>query len=360
MQKIHHTKKSLGQNFLKSEPALRKIIEAGEISPDDIILEIGPGKGVLTKKLLEKSSHVVAVEKDKNLVEFLQEKFSEEIKSKKLILLEEDILNFDVSYVGNTFSQVLGSPRPKSEGLGQTVRKSIPDFASQNVKQNILERTLGRSGDDGQRKFSAENFRGESKNVLRNYKIIANIPYNITGAILKKFLTEKNQPTMMVLMVQNEVAKRILGNRTNPTSQKLRGARESILSISVKAYGTPKMEMKVPARYFSPAPKVDSAIISIKNISRKNFPPLLDKERAGVRFFNPPPPNLPLIKEEGNTFEERFWEIIHAGFAHKRKKLANNLKHYIGSSYVNSLGNYGNMRAEDLTLVDWINIVKML
>ena len=72
----------------------------------------------------------------------------------------------------------------------------------------------------------------------------------------KKFLTEKNQPERMILMVQNEVAKRIVA----------RDGRESILSISIKAYAEPKMVMKVPARYFSPAPKVDSAVISIKNI----------------------------------------------------------------------------------------------
>jgi 16S rRNA (adenine1518-N6/adenine1519-N6)-dimethyltransferase len=259
---IHKAKKSLGQNFLKSEPALKKIIEAGEVSLNDIILEIGPGKGALTKKLLEKAGHVIAIEKDRNLVEFLKEKFEKEIKNKKLILVEDDCL-----------------------------------------------------------KFNPKDYKLETK----NYKLIANIPYNITGAILKKFLTEKNQPTMMVLMVQNEVAKRILA----------RDGKESILSISVKAYGTPKMEMKVPARYFSPAPKVDSAIISIKNISRDFF-----------------------IKNK--IEEDKFWEIIRAGFAHKRKKLSSNLKKskiYIENSHINTLEN---KRAEELLLEDWINLVKAI
>jgi 16S rRNA (adenine1518-N6/adenine1519-N6)-dimethyltransferase len=286
---IHKAKKSLGQNFLKSEAALRKIIEAGEIFSDDIILEIGPGKGVLTKKLLEKSNHIIAVEKDKNLVEFLKEKFSEEIKNRKLILIEGDILEFGTSDKIFSFS-----PR----------KSSAEDFLCPSSP--LLPRVRSRT-------FSPPF----------KYKIIANIPYNITGAILKKFLTEKNQPIMMVLMVQNEVAKRIMA----------RDGKESILSISVKAYGTPKMEMKVPARYFSPAPKVDSAIISIKNISRN--------------FFT-----------ENNVHEEEFWEIIHAGFAHKRKKLSNNLKYPLGkTSWVKE---YGDKRAEDLSLIDWINIAKML
>jgi 16S rRNA (adenine1518-N6/adenine1519-N6)-dimethyltransferase len=159
-----------------------------------------------------------------------------------------------------------------------------------------------------------------------SYKIIANIPYNITGAILKKFLTEKQQPSLMVLMVQNEVAKRIVA----------RDERESILSLSVKVYGKPKIEMKVPARYFSPAPKVDSAIISIKNISRNFF-------------------------IENKIDENKFWELIHAGFAHKRKKLNSNLKSELNfneNTQKNCEKILGNKRAEELTLADWIFLVK--
>jgi 16S rRNA (adenine1518-N6/adenine1519-N6)-dimethyltransferase len=295
---IHKAKKSLGQNFLKSEIALRKIIEAGDIRKDDVILEIGPGKGALTEKLLEQASLVIAVEKDRELFEFLQTKFEKEILSGQLKLISEDILNFNI---GEASSSLRG-------------------------RQSIAERTLGRSDDDGQRKFSAENFRGESGNTLptsRNYKIIANIPYNITGAILKKFLTEKNQPERMVLMVQHEVATRILA----------RDGKESILSVSVKAYGEPKMIAKVDKRYFSPAPKVNSAIISIKNISRKIF-------------------------EENNLDEEKFWEIVKTGFAHKRKKLSGNLKDIISSLNEGFFTNFKDKRAEDLTLKDWISLSK--
>lgn len=267
-------KKSLGQNFLKSEPALRKIIEAGSIKPDDIILEIGPGKGALTKKLLEKARLVIAVEKDRELFEFLKIKFEKAISSGQLILLNDDIMKFDLSY----------------------------------------------------------------KLLATSYKLIANIPYNITGAILKKFLTDESQPKSMVLMVQNEVAKRIVA----------RDSKESVLSISVKAYGEPKMIMKVPARYFSPAPKVDSAIIAIDNISRKLFentkPDLADRQ----------------VNANGGTsriLEEKFWEIVKTGFAHKRKKLAGNLKNLSEAKQGPSLikiSELGNKRAENLTVSDWI------
>ncbi|MGH7249714.1 MAG: 16S rRNA (adenine(1518)-N(6)/adenine(1519)-N(6))-dimethyltransferase RsmA, partial [Minisyncoccia bacterium] len=236
----------------KSETALRKIVGAGEIKISDVILEIGPGKGALTEKLLQSTaSQVVAIEKDRELFEFLKNKFSKEIRSKKLILLNEDILGFNM---------------------------------------------------------------GEEK-----YKITANIPYNITGAILKKFLTAKNQPGLMVLMVQHEVARRIMA-----TDKK-----ESILSISVRAYGEPKLLMKVGARYFSPAPKVDSAILVIKNISRKLF-------------------------KENNVNEAKFWEIVKAGFAHKRKKLSSNLKNLSKKDDFIDLGGLENKRAEDLALSGWI------
>jgi 16S rRNA (adenine1518-N6/adenine1519-N6)-dimethyltransferase len=282
-------KKSLGQNFLKSTLALKKIVQAGEISPEDIILEIGPGKGALTKQLLATSCKLIAVEKDKDLYESLKTKFEKEIKENKLILLNDDILKFSIFDTASNFCS-----GPRFSGA-----LSRPDH-SQKLKPH--------------QKFK--------------YKIIANIPYNITGAILKKFLGDINQPERMILMVQNEVAKRIVA----------RDGKESILSISVKAYGDPKMIMKVPARYFSPAPKVDSAIIAIKNISRKIF-------------------------IENNLDEKSFWEIIHAGFAHKRKKLSSNLKNLLknhnfqGGPLVKALGN---KRAEELSLADWINLVKAI
>ena len=272
-KKPHKAKKSLGQNFLKSILALNKIVEAGEITQNDIILEIGPGKGALTEKLLEKAGKVIAIEKDRDLIQVLQEKFQKEIKNKRFFLIENDILEFN--------------PRD-ALGLG--------------------------------------------------YKIIANIPYNITGAILKKFLTEENQPERMVLMVQNEVAQRIVA----------RDGKESILSVSVKAYGEPKIVMTVAKRYFSPAPKVDSAVILIKNISRKLF-------------------------IENNIDENLFWEVIHAGFAHKRKMLISNLKDFYDKQNLvkgltenqtqwseifikNNLNDKA--RAEELNISDWINILK--
>jgi 16S rRNA (adenine1518-N6/adenine1519-N6)-dimethyltransferase len=309
---MDRTKKSLGQNFLKSNIALKKIIEAGEISPGDIILEIGPGKGALTEKLLEKvypehgrgTGYVIAVEKDRALVKFLKEKFAKEILEKKLILIEDDILKFDTKQIE------------------------------------------GKSGEFSSWSGSKPRTRENSAGLAENYKIIANIPYSITGAILKKFLQgnlstplkARNQPSLMVLMVQNEVAKRIIA----------RDGKESLLSISVKAYGEPKMIMKVPARYFSPVPKVDSAVILIKNISRKLFTSLKTPLSFG---------HSPLVGGE-KVVEEKFWKIVRAGFAHKRKKLSSNLKNLqVHTGYGHGV-ELGNKRAEDLSLEDWISLAK--
>ncbi|OGI91003.1 ribosomal RNA small subunit methyltransferase A [Candidatus Nomurabacteria bacterium RIFCSPLOWO2_01_FULL_40_15] len=258
---IHKSKKSLGQNFLKSSMALRKIIEAGEVSNNDTILEIGPGKGVLTEKLLEKAKVVIAVEKDRELFAILQNKFAEQIKSGSLVLIHDDILNFNI-----------------------------------------------------------ESYQQAS------YKLIANIPYNITGAILKKFLTAQSQPERMILMVQLEVARRIVAS----------DSKESILSISVKAYGKPKIVCKVPARYFSPSPKVDSAVIVIYGISKNLF---TRSNLVGGERIN----------------EEKFWEIVKAGFSHKRKKLGGNLKNLCLKE---DLKLFADKRAENLTLLDWISLAR--
>lgn len=218
-------KKSLGQNFLRSKEALNTIIEAGDIQPEDTILEIGPGEGVLTEKLLEKARKVVAVELDDRLIPTLQTKFACEIEEKKLELIHGDILTFDLQSL---------------------------------------------------------------KLTAKSYKLMANIPYYITGEIIRKFLEAKHQPQKIVLLLQKEVAKRIV------THDK----KESILSLSVKVYGTPHYEGVVKKEAFKPVPKVDSAILSISNISKDNFK---------------------------NVSEEFFFNVIKTGFSQKRKKLISNL-----------------------------------
>lgn len=150
------------------------------------------------------------------------------------------------------------------------------------------------------------------------YTLVANIPYYLTGEIFRMFLASRNQPSAMTLLVQKEVAERIA-----------RSEKESILSLSVKAYGTPKLEFTVPRGAFSPAPKVDSAVLTIRDISRKNF--------------------------ATNEEEERFFALLHAGFAHKRKFVRKNL----AEASLPQGDIPEKARAEDLPLSVWLALCEI-
>lgn len=159
------------------------------------------------------------------------------------------------------------------------------------------------------------------------YAVVANIPYYITGELFRKFLAATHKPASMTFLVQKEVAIRIA-----------RSKKESLLSLSVKAFGTPVIEFPVPRGAFKPAPSVDSAVISVRGI----------RDDA---FASP---------EE----EARFFEIIHAGFKHKRKLLARNLEAVAEAETVRSAlheaGVAEKARAEDLPLSAWKAIARSL
>lgn len=249
------SKKSLGQNFLMHARIAERIALVANIASSDTVLEIGPGTGMLTCELLKLAGKVIAIEADRELFEKLKTDFAAEIANDRLELIHADIRNYPL----NTTT--------------------------------VLN---------------------------RGYQVVANIPYYLTGEIFRMFLEADNQPSSMTLLVQKEVADRIIA----------RDGKESILSLSVKAYGTPKREFLVPRGAFKPAPNVDSAVLTIKNISRKNFS----------------------AKKE----EELFFKLIHAGFAHKRKYVRNNL--------AEERLPHGDIpekaRAEDLPLVTWLALCR--
>ncbi len=282
-------KKSLGQNFLNSPKALADIISASELKAGEMVLEIGPGRGALTARLLETGAKVVAVEKDETLAKYLSELFENEISSGQFELVVGDILE-----------------------IGKQVFEALSRMAQGSNAEHL---TLGGLG----------SVEGDHL----HYKLIANIPYYITGQIFRMFLEGKKnvedcllhkQPTLMTLLVQKEVAERVVA----------RDKKESILSMSVKAYGTPIYVSKVLAGSFVPAPNVDSAILCIKNISKKYF-------------------------VDNNIPEEKFFAVMKAGFAHKRKMLVGNLREagfVVPESYKDN-----KVRAEDLVLEDWVEVV---
>lgn len=254
-------KKSLGQHFLHSPSVLSKIIDAAHLQERETVLEIGPGTGILTEALLKRGVGLIAIEKDSRALEGLREKFKSEIGTGQLNLIEGDVLGIEF----------------------------------------------------------------ESSYIPTPYAIVANIPYYITGAILEQFLEHEPRPEKMILLVQKEVAERIVA----------RDGKESILSISVKAFGRATVVDKVPRGAFSPPPNVDSAILAIEHISDRLF---LEK-------------NLDI---------RHFFTIVRAGFAHKRKYLLRNLE--ITSSLdvlkkvFSEAGLDEKARAEDIPVEKWIEI----
>jgi 16S rRNA (adenine1518-N6/adenine1519-N6)-dimethyltransferase len=161
------------------------------------------------------------------------------------------------------------------------------------------------------------------------YALVANIPYYITGAILEKFLEHSPRPNRIILLVQKEVAERIVA----------RDGKESILSISVKAFGKPRIIATVPRGAFVPPPTVDSAILEISDISDSQF--------CGS--------NKPHIAKI-----ERFFQIVKAGFAHKRKVLIKNLEIVMKKEELEQIWERNKLdkkvRAEDLKVGDWVGI----
>lgn len=155
-------------------------------------------------------------------------------------------------------------------------------------------------------------------NMRVPYVVAANIPYYITGEIIRTLLTAPSQPHTIALLVQKEVAERIA-----------RSKKESILSLSVKVYGTPRYAKTVKRGSFAPPPKVDSAILVIENISRERFK---------------------------TVSEDSFFKVVKAGFAQKRKTLAGNLKRAFGETFDVP----EKIRAEDVLLGEWLALAKKL
>jgi 16S rRNA (adenine1518-N6/adenine1519-N6)-dimethyltransferase len=247
----------LGQHFLTASSIADTVARSARVAKDTIVLEIGPGKGMLTRSLLALGARVIAVEKDPELVDYLAREFRDAVADNQLTVVHADIRSVT--------SQELG------------------------LKPHA-------------------------------YALAANIPYYITGEIVRMFLTSDIQPHSMALLIQKEVAERIA-----------RSKKESLLSLSVKVYGTPHYVQTVRAGSFSPPPAVDSAILAVTDISRNAFT---------------------------MCTEDTFFATIRAGFASKRKLLLSNLTTIAQKDTIHKA--FGacaideKARAEDVPLEKWL------
>ena len=268
MYEKFETKKSLGQHFLTSSVVPGWMCDAAEIAKQDKVLEIGPGTGALTHELLKRGATVLALEADERALVVLRDAFAKELAAGQLTLIHTDVRTLDLSQL-----------------------TEITDHA---------------------------------------FKVVANIPYYLSGMLFRTFLESPCQPNTLVYLVQKEVAKRI-------TTDLSRGEKESLLSLSVKAYGTPKYVRTVSKGHFTPPPQVDSAIIAVRNINRGHFA----------------------------DFSERdFFTLLHLGFAQKRKQLLGNLAAQYDRETVtqllSALGLSATVRAEDVSLEKWLQLSRAL
>ncbi len=265
-------KKSFGQHWLKSQAIVRKIVDAADLKKTDCVLEIGPGKGVLTEALLEKSDNVTAVEADHDLYGFLEKKFGDRIK-----LVKGDVIK-------------------KSN-------KELVASCSCSLKKTCEKR----------------------------YKLVANLPYNITSAVMAKFLIEQPRPSRMVVMIQREVADRITAKPGDM----------GLLSVVCQLFADIKKVCIVKPGSFSPPPKVQSTVLRFDLI-----PPSKQKIRAHEA--------------------EAIIRLAKAGFSNRRKQLHRNLadarvvssdktKQVLAKLKLSEMA-----RAQELSIKNWVQFYKAI
>ncbi len=256
-------KRSLGQNFLTSDIVPGWMVDAAKVASTDTVLEIGPGTGRLTTALLKTGAKVLAVEADGRAIGELNKTFEKEIESRQLTIHHGDA-------------------------------------------REITPTTLGLKD--------------------KGFKVVANIPYYLSGFLLRSLLENEIQPSNLTFLIQKELAVRIA-----------RDKKESILALSVKVFGEPHLFKNVSPGHFHPMPKVDSAILAIANINRENF-----KQITPTQFF----------------------EVIHLGLGKKRKQLLANLSEkYARSKLEGSFAELNlspTIRGEDVSLADWLKLTEIL
>lgn len=273
--------RSKGQNFLITEKFYDQMIKAAELSPSDLVLEVGPGLGFLTAKIAAEAERVIAVELDDKLSNYLRMAISSQ-EVDNISLVNQDILKFDLqSFL-------------KQEGI---------------------------------------------KN--KTYKIVANLPYNISSIFLRTFLSSSFKPELITLMLQKEVAERIVAPAPD----------SSILSLSIAFYGEAEIVKEVKAGNFWPEPEVDSAIIKIR------VRPVKEIESSLLENIKSTSPELSFP-----VLEKLFFRLLKISFSSKRKMIKNNLAGGLkittleAEKLILSGGISPKSRAEDLSLENFLKL----
>lgn len=278
----------LGQNFLVNKEIAKNIIESTNLKSDDLVLEIGPGKGALSFEIKKRVKKFIMIEKDRKLAENIARNFQFPIFN------FQSISNDQIYKFQNGFGIISG------------------DILELDIVKIIKE------------------------NNFQNYKVIANLPYYITSPIIRKFLEAENPPSKMILMVQKEVAERIVSNP----------GKMSILAVSVQYYARPEILFYVEKENFDPVPEVDSAVIKITSHKQPAY-------RSGRHATG------------NKEYNKKFFQVVRAGFCAKRKTLANNLANsfHLEKEKVEDIllkaGFSNKVRAQELSVEDWKKLSKL-
>lgn len=287
-------KRSLGQHWLHDVGALEAMAEAAEIIKGDDILEVGPGLGTLTEILLGRGTNVTAVEFDKELAEDLNARFRHSGRDPEFRKKNKDRI---ISQAENDNKVSPCNRVTPCKGKLQVVNEDILRF--------------------------------DLTKMPKNYKVCANIPYYLTSNLIRTLLESPNPPSVMALLIQKEVAERIVAEP----------GQMSILSVSVQFYAEATLKEVVPAELFTPPPKVDSQIIQIKRREAPLFPDIDSK---------------------------KFFQLVKAGFSEKRKQLRSSLSGglHISKAEADELLKKANIpptaRAQELYLDQWHQISSVL
>jgi len=305
----------LGQNFLKDKTIAEKIVKAADLKPSDFVIEIGPGKGILTEKLAERAERVIAVEIDRKLVDYLRRKF---INKKNIEIINNNILKINLLELQNLFSVI-----PAQAGIQNVNTKPNNSIPASPAGRLDSRSPIGAEdklrGNDMERKSDIED------KYLR-YKVVANLPYYITSPVIRMFLESEYSPREMILMVQKEVAERITAVP----------GKMSLLSVSVQYYARPEILFYVNKKSFNPVPKVDSAVIRVTRI----------------------------VEHEAQE-NKKFFKIVRAGFCARRKTLVNNLSNSLRldkkevQEKIKAAGILPTARAQELSVEDWKKLAKL-
>jgi 16S rRNA (adenine1518-N6/adenine1519-N6)-dimethyltransferase len=301
-------RKRFGQNFLVDARVLERIIEAAQITKEDLVIEIGPGIGTLTQYLAEAAAKVVSIEIDRNLIPILGETLAE---YDNVTVINQDVLKADLNEIIREYGRFSG----EGADAGRE--------ASSCSEEEGAREPSARGTEDSGRETPA----------LRPVRIVANLPYYITTPILMG-LFEKHIPAKSItVMVQKEVADRM---------QAQAGTKDyGSLSLAVQYYSRPHVEVEVPPRSFMPRPKVSSSVISLD-------------------IYETPP-----VKVEN---EELFHNIIRAAFSQRRKTLVNSLGNAAflpvtkeqTAAALKALGLPETVRGEVLTLEQFAELADLL